>query len=104
YPDAQLAGCCAGLDALTDGKLVGHRIELHGRAMNHPEHTAADLAAVWVEANPVNSGDLVVIDRSEGREHRRDEHGAAGVLVPPRTARMKPQDLPGEGVVEVEAP
>src|SRR5262249_48325690 len=45
-----------------------------------------------IEADTVNGRDVVVIDRTEGREqHGNATLGAAAILVPPRTERMVAQ-------------
>jgi hypothetical protein len=66
--------------------------------MDKAEHATIGLRpALWlIEADAVNCGDVVVIDRTEGRDQRGNALGAAGILVPSRAARVEAQHGTGE--------
>ena len=87
----------ARLDALADVQRVADRIELHGGAVHDAEHAAAELPALGRERDALDGRDLVVVDRAEGREQRRDEDGAAGVFLAPGACFVKTE----YGVVDV---
>jgi hypothetical protein len=67
--------------------------------MDKAEHTAIRLRpALWlIEADAVDGGDVVGVDRLEGGKQRRNAFGTTAILVPPRAARMIAQRGAGEG-------
>src|SRR5215472_8169244 len=88
----------ARLDALADDERGGDAIELDGSALNNAEHATTRLRPTLrlIEANAVDGGDVIVIDRTEGREQRRNAFGAASILVPPRATRVEAQHGTGQ--------
>jgi hypothetical protein len=72
--------------------------------MHHAEHPTAALGRARVERDPVHGGDNVIIDRAERHDQCRDAIPASGILVAPRTTRMKTQHATGETIGKVELP
>src|SRR5262249_28349496 len=72
--------------------------------MDKAEHATTSLrpALRLIEADAVNGGDVIVIDRTEGREQRGNALGAASILVPPRTTRVEAQHIANEVIRQIE--
>ena len=68
-----------------------------GAAARDAEHAAVDLrpALRLIEPHADDAGDRIVVYRSEGGDQGRDEDRCAGVLIAPRTAKLKAQHATG---------
>jgi hypothetical protein len=72
----------ARLDAFTDHQCLAiYLIKLDRSTSDDAEHAASALAAVIVEGNTMDRGNVVAVDRAERREQRRDIVGRASVFV-----------------------
>ena len=97
-PSTELHRGQAGFDAFADRQLAfGHGPELNRCAAHNAQHPPFGLRPQSrpIDANPMNGGDLAIVDRAERGDQAGDKFGLSGILVSPRYAAVKPDDLAG---------
>src|SRR5450631_183500 len=96
--DSKLHRGHAGFDAFPDREIVVCRAKLDRGTLHDAKHPPFGFRPSFrtVEANAMNGGDDIVVDRSKRRDHARDEIGVARVFIAPWCARVKAQHLARE--------